>query len=113
MRPPDDRTSYTPLEVDRRTLHESPQAERLLALSASFPTLRGVLDRWDPEALDRWACGPVPGSGAFHAAAFCLSVYNADAPWQCGPFDLQRALGTWDAAHRAAFLAWVRAPWWP
>ena len=71
------------------------------------------LHSWDAERLDRWACGLVPGSGAFHAAAFCSSVYNADAPWQCGPFDLQRALGTWDAAHRAAFLAWVRAPWWP
>ena len=94
-------------------MREPTVEQRILALSASFPTLHGVLDRWDPEVLDRWACGPVPGSGAFHAARFVLSVFNADAPWQCGPFELHRALCAWDAAHRAAFLAWARAPWWP
>ncbi len=85
----------------------------MLELTASFPTLRGVLDEWDPVRLDEWACGPEPGSGAFRAAQFVLSVFNSEADWQCGRFDLQRALGTWDAAHRAAFMAWLQSPWWP
>lgn len=87
--------------------------DRMLLLAASFPTLRGVLERWDPQALDAFTCGPAPGSGAFHAARFVLSVFNAKAEWQCGRFDLHRALWSWDAEHRAAFMAWARAPWWP
>jgi hypothetical protein len=85
----------------------------MLELAASFPSLRGVLTTWDPESLERWACGPVPGSGGFHAATFVLTLWNADAEWRCGRFDLHRALGAWDAQHRAAFLAWAQRPWWP
>lgn len=87
--------------------------QQMLDLAASFPTLHGVLTTWDPQRLDRWACGPEPGSGGFHAACFVLSVFNAQANWQCGAFDLHRALWSWDASHRAAFTAWVQAPWWP
>lgn len=37
----------------------------------------------------------------------------ADAEnWLVGPFDLGVALQQWDKAHRAAFLAWAKDPWW-
>ncbi len=98
-------------EVMLQSLSDS--SRRMLSLAATFPTLRGVLQRWDPEALDAFACGPVPGAGAFHAARFILSVYHAEADWRCGRFELHRALSAWDAEHRAAFIGWVRAPWWP
>ncbi len=84
-------------------------------LARSFPSLCAAdgLAPWDPEALDRWACGPVPCSGALHAARFVLAVWNVHAEWECGGFDLVRAVGAWDTAHRAAFLAWASQPWWP
>lgn len=88
-------------------------AQRMLAIATSFPTLQGVLRGWDPDVLDQWACGPVPGSGAFHAARFTLSVWNPEADWRCGRFDMHRALWAWDEHHRAAFAAWVQKPWWP
>jgi hypothetical protein len=84
-------------------------------LAHSFPTLHAArgLTPWRPEELDRWACGPVPGSGALHAARFVLAVWSSHADWECGRFDAVRALGAWDEAHRAAFLTWVTQPWWP
>lgn len=91
----------------------SEPGRQMLELATSFPTLRGVLGEWDPERLDQWACGPVPGSGAFHAARFVLSVWNSEADWQSGGFDLHRALIAWDRNHREAFISWVEAPWWP
>lgn len=90
-----------------------PAGPRLLALAESFPTLRGVLEIWDPERLDRWACGPEPGSGALLAAQFVLGVWNHRAEWQCGPFDFFRAYNCWDDDHLAAFLAWAKDPWYP
>lgn len=85
----------------------------LAALVESFPTLRRApgVRPFDAEALDAWASGPAPSSGAFHAARLILAVYNNRAPWQCGRFDVVEAMSTWDAAHRRAFLAWAQAPW--
>ena len=82
---------------------------RMLALLNSFPTLRGIMAEWDPLFLDEWACGPIPGSGAFLAAQFVLEVWNVYEPWKCGRFDFHRALYVWDAAHREVFLRWE--PW--
>lgn len=89
--------------------------EAIVALAHTFPTLRPArgLEPWDPEELERWACGPVPGSGALHAARFVLAVWNSNAPWACGGFDAVRALAAWDGAHQAAFAAWAARPWWP
>lgn len=87
--------------------------EKLTDLARSFPTLEDAdgVSPFDAEALDAWACGPVPGSGALYAAQFVLSVYNLGAPWKCGPFHAVRALAAWDRRHREAFLAWAREPW--
>ncbi|MCO5164808.1 MAG: hypothetical protein M9894_27765 [Planctomycetes bacterium] len=89
--------------------------DAMSALARSFPALHVAsgLAPWRPEELEQWACGPVPGSGALHAARFVLSVWNSHADWECGRFDAVRALGAWDQAHRAAFLAWAARPWWP
>jgi hypothetical protein len=84
-------------------------------LAKSFPTLRGAdgLDPWDPEKLEEWTCGPVPGSGAFYAAQFVLEVWNKLVSWKCGPFRAVKAVNSWDHEHLAAFQAWVNNPWWP
>jgi hypothetical protein len=87
---------------------------KMSALARSFPTLhaaQGVVP-WQPEDLDRWASGPVPGSGALHAARFVLAVWNSRIEWECGRFDAVNALSAWDDAHRAAFRSWVAHPWW-
>lgn len=87
----------------------------MTTLARSFPTLGPALGvaPWSPEELEAWACGPIPGSGALHAARFVLTVWNSHAAWACGRFDALLALGAWDRQHRAAFLAWAAQPWWP
>lgn len=90
------------------------KTDRLVALALSFPTLSDApLIPWKPEKLDAWACGPVPGAGAFEAARFVLSIWNDSVQWKCGRFDLQKALGCWDSGHRKAFNSWANDPWWP
>jgi hypothetical protein len=108
----------------------------MTALARSFPTLADApLDPFDAEALDEWAASHV-SHGGLHAARFVLAVWSGHAgrqtgrtretddgesPWRieletwwlCGPFDAVDAMGTWDATHRAAFVAWATAPWWP
>lgn len=90
--------------------------ERMTALARSFPTLaaraEGV-DPWNAEVLDGWACGPVPGSGALHAARFVLAVWNGYAKWECGPYLAVEAMSVWDREHRSACVAWATDPWWP
>lgn len=101
-------------------------------LVESFPTLRRGTDpkllepRFDARRFaERWATG---SGGERDAALFVLSVWNPGDDWSqfgltrpsstgmgtdCGFFDLHTALGNWDEAHRAAFVAWCAAPWWP
>jgi hypothetical protein len=89
--------------------------ERMTALAESFPML-GQADGvhpWDADRLESWLLSGAPGSGARSAGRFLLSVWNPYHPWRSGAFDLHEALGCWDNHHRAAFTAWVRAPWWP
>ena len=85
----------------------------MAALAESFPTLRGRpgVRPWDPARFDAWASGPAPSSGAFHAATFVLAVYNNEAPWRSGRFNVVAAMGVWDDEHRRAFVAWARDPW--
>jgi len=107
----------------------APVALRMLELVQSFPTLRDTpqafFEPWDPEAF---AESRRAGSGGEKdAALFVLSVWNPSTDWSeygltrhssrngepCGFFDMHTALGNWDDKHRAAFLAWCAAPWWP
>lgn len=105
---------------------------RFLALVHSFPVLGGRdglapapgvhEETIDLELLDRWAAhedvhtaerGPFPGEGARDAARFVLHVWSSVHPWRSGPFDLFRALRTWDHEQLAAFQAWAAAPFRP
>lgn len=87
--------------------------QRMLALTRSFPSLSHVLNSWDAKTLERWACGPEPGSGALMAAQFVLSVWNQYEHWQCGRFDFHRAVCCWDERHRKALFDWMQDPWFP
>lgn len=115
-----------------------PPRNRMTLLCGTLPTLDRAdgATPFEPDVLDGWACGPVPCHGALHAARFVLAVWSGragvvgkprhrpknwdgewrfpvDSPWRSGPFDVVDALGTWDGAHRAAFVAWAQRPWWP
>lgn len=70
----------------------------------------------------RW-CAETGGGGQRDAGLFVLSVWGgAGEDWNQwlsrgdgptgGKFCLHRALGNWDAKHRAAFVAWASDPWW-
>lgn len=90
--------------------------EQMAVIAARFPSLRGKpgTKPWDPLALDLWAYqGKAVTGGSLHAARFALSIWNHDASWKVGPFNLVAAFGTWDEAHREAFLAWCREPFFP
>lgn len=109
----------------------------LEALARSFPTLRDVPARFFETREDHsigftfgegaiafatWA--RTQGGGGRDAALFVLSVWNPADDWRelaglarddgptGGRFDVHRALGNWDPAHRAAFLRWAEDPWW-
>lgn len=90
---------------------------KMTKLALSFPALRAApiepFDYKTPEKLDRWACSGEPSSGAIYAAQFILELFDPREKWKSGHFRLMDAMGTWDAEHRAAFLAWANDHWWP
>jgi hypothetical protein len=87
-----------------------------------FPILRrheapGVTP-WKPETWAKWwRTSGAQTSGSYHAVAFVLSVWageNTDYWKRRGySFDIVRAWGSWDDAHRAACLHWLNHPWRP
>jgi hypothetical protein len=86
----------------------------ILSLARSFPALQnapGARLTWNPGELDAWACSAIPSSGAIHAARFVLSVFNVFTRWQCGPFEVAKAVGVWDSGNLGAFQAWAKDPW--
>lgn len=89
--------------------------ERMTALAETFPALRGKpgVRPWDPVALDRAAAKGTWSEAVTDCARFVLAVWNDDAPWKVGRFDLMRAVARWDRDNRAAAVAWLSAPWWP
>lgn len=88
---------------------------RMSALALSFPSLRYAdgIAPWEPDPFARWLRSGAPGHGAKCAGQFVLSVWSPSTRWKSGRFDLHEGLAIWDEPHRAAFLAWARAPWWP
>jgi len=89
--------------------------ERMTALALSFPELarclRDFVQPFEAMKLDKAIGGQ--GHGCICAAKFVLSVWNPTTRWKSGRFDIHDALGVWDDAHRAAFVAWAKDPWWP
>lgn len=114
--PPDPSTSRV---LDRAA---AARLERMSQLAESFHQLRhGVpgVRPFDAQKLARWlkTSGAVT-SGSGHAARFVLSVWIGEVELKrdfrgVATFDMHAALKCWDDGHRAAFMAWVRAPWWP
>ena len=106
---------------------EHRRIERLECLARSFPALQRAPSDLFQSSWDavRFAEHYRTGSGGEKdAALFVLSVWNPTTNWRKvarlardrtpmgGFFDVHRALGNWDPAHRRAFLEWARDPWW-
>lgn len=87
--------------------------ERVVELARTFPSLAdcAILDAFDADDFDAWASGNDCTGQAFFAASFVLQVVSAGEHWETGTFNAVLAMLAWNEAHRAAFLAWARAPW--
>ena len=80
-----------------------------LGLGVKFPTLidaPGVAP-WNPNQLDIWAAEANADVNAVHSARFLLILWMPTQEWQCGRFDVNDALHSWDRAHRRVFLEWA------
>jgi hypothetical protein len=87
-------------------------------LARAFHALRTTkppgVSPWEPEALLEWVENSGASTYSLACAHFVLSVWNTrDTEDVLGPFNVMRALAGWDREHRAAFVEWARAPWWP
>ena len=88
-----------------------PMPPKLVQLARSFHSLESAPMRHLDE-LGKWARPKSHGERL--AVAFIYSVWSGspDAFHGIRPFELHEALGTWDAVNRAAFIEWVKEPWW-
>jgi hypothetical protein len=104
---------YADLRERDRQLNDN--RATMTELAERFHVLKGEpgVRPWDAAKLDRWAVSAAPTPATRQAAAFVLHVWNSSNEWKAGPFDAVRALSSWDARNRAAFLSWAAAPWWP
>lgn len=95
---------------------------KIKQVAETFPSLKGrqILETEEPhdgqflphKFLERvYASGA--GKGATDAALFIADLWDGGTGSDREHFDLFVALGSWDADHKAAFLAWVNAPVWP
>lgn len=93
------------------------RAEFVIRVVQRFPSLRDSphLTPWSAEKFARyWRTSGAITGGSGHAVAFVLNVWNSEwaikARW---PFNIVRAMGTWDHWHRRAFLEWCERPYLP
>lgn len=80
-----------------------------LGLGVKFPALidaPGVAP-WNPNQLDIWAAESADDANAVHSARFLLNLWMPAREWQCGRFDMNEAIQSWDRIHRRAFLDWA------
>ncbi len=75
-------------------------------LALAFPALKEAegISPWSPNKLDIWATEEATEPAAVAAAQFLLALWNCNCRWQCGSFDMFRALERWDLYHRWGFL---------
>ena len=80
-----------------------------MGLGVRFPALLDApgLSPWNPNQLDIWAADKSTDINAIHAARFLLNLWMPAREWQCGRFDLNAAIQSWDRSHRRAFLDWA------
>ena len=87
---------------------------KMASFARTFPSMaKAGTDPWDAYALDRRMAESPVSHGELLTAQFLLAVWDPATAWRCGRFELMEALRVWDDRHRAAFLAWANAPWWP
>ncbi len=90
--------------TENGTLHS-----KMTAFACSFPSLRHApgIKCWDANELDRWAAEMPLSHGELCTARFVLAIWDSDAEWRCGRFDIMEALRIWDPSHHSVFLAWA------
>ena len=88
----------------------------IIELARTFPSLRHSVPR-DPEKWDVDQFMNSLGrasSGERQAMLFVATVWNPIyAESQGWIFKIPEAFGSWDAAHRDAFVEWAKCPVWP
>ena len=90
-----------------RNMKQSDNA--FLGLGVKFPALAEApgIAPWNPNQLDIWAAESADDANAVHSARFLLNLWMPAREWQCGRFDMNAAIQTWDRSHRRAFLDWA------
>lgn len=97
---------------------------RMWSLAATFPTLFRWADKsyrdgadFDGNVVIAALAEPWVTTGSRYALLFVLDVWNSDAreylPGSLREWSFVSAWACWDDAHRAAALAWLKAPWFP
>ena len=67
---------------------------------------------WNAAELAEWVRGGEATQAQAQAAAFVLEVANMSAVWDGVPsFKMHDAALVWSKDDRAAFSAWIQAPW--
>lgn len=91
-----------------------PFAVKMTRLAESFRSLEykpGVRP-WNAAELADWVRSGEATKAQAQAAAFVLEVANMSAVWDGVPsFKMHDAALIWSKEDRAAFSAWVQAPW--
>ncbi len=91
-----------------------PPDVKMTRLAESFRSLEykpGVRP-WDAATLAEWVRGGEATAAEAQAAAFVLEIANMSAVWDGVPsFKMHDAALAWGKDDRAAFAAWVQAPW--
>ena len=85
---------------------------RLFRLAATFPTLTSRMRDAAPgeilPIIERCANASGVGEGCQQAALFLCWVWNPYAH----DFNMAKAWPIWDSAHREAYQAWAKEPYW-
>lgn len=101
--------------------------QRLIDMALEFPCLRRAAHKDGAPILPQQPLHPYAdlsailqdlanwstragSSAGVQATAFVLEVYNGNGGFDHPDFDLVRAIGTWDSAHRRAFAKWAAEP---
>jgi len=92
---------------DIRNMKQS--ATAFLGVGVKFPALSNApgIAPWNPNQHDIRAAESAHDANAEHAARFLLNLWMPAREWQCGRFDMNEAIRSWDRVHRHAFLDWA------
>ena len=112
--PFDDDLRSGPGAASEKNSTQPPPDVKMTRLAESFRCLEykpGVRP-WDAAALAEWASSGEGTDPEMQAAAFVLEVASMAAVWEGVPsFKMHDAALAWSKDDRAAFAAWIQAPW--